>query len=424
MILLTKNPKFSNIFILVDDKINTDLVVIFFLYATMIVDLFRNLNDGFLHLPIASNDIVRNIIYIITFLYIIIHALINKSLLGFVGISLGFAVILIFSLIINLQIISLIPETVLLFYARCICGFYFAFHINRFDKLLNSMQKYCFIAVIYLVIMILFNREYMINYMPISYNLVLPFFAALFGFIINRKKLFLIPTVIIFGYIVLYGARAPLVYICVASFLFFVFQFKDMNLNKKLIYIFLGAIVLLVFLISFEFLLAQLMLRYPESRSLALLSQGRLLSFEGRGIFYGNAIKIIMENPLKIRGILSDRVIFSNILNVEISTGYYTHNILLEILLEYGVLLGSVIIIYISYITIIAFRYVNKVMDSNIKALFCIFVGYVITSLMVSGSYVTDYLFWFFMGLMLNINYNIIRQRGKITYETNALTKN
>lgn len=387
-----------------NEKLNKYIVTIFF-YATLIVDLLRKVNDIFIHQSPLFVELFRNSIYLFVFMYVIYHAISNEFLYSIAIPTLVFLTIAIISFIISPEIQLLLVETTLVFFTRCLCGFYIGYHMFNSEEILTVMQKFSLIAVIYAVLIFMFNHKIdMFNsYMMISNNLLLPFLAVLFGVVIQKKFQYILTVVILISTIVLYGARSPLLSIIfVCTILFFIY-YKIMNIYKKIIFLIISSGSTILLFLTFDIIIAKLLQLFPGSRSVILLSQGKLLSFEGRDIIYINAIKILIKEPFKIRGILSDRFIVSSFLNVEASSGTYVHNILIELCLQYGLILGIIVISYILLLTLNVFIILTKSNKVENKILFSIFTGVTATSLMVSGSYITEYLFWIFLGYILLI---------------------
>ena len=84
----------------------------------------------------------------------------------------------------------------------------------------------------------------------------------------------------------------------------------------------------------------------------------------------------------------------------------YTHNILLEIIGNFGIIIGSILII------LLIFLIVRSLLSKEKKYtnLIIIWLSLGFFHLMVSGSYLTDIKFWILLGLLFNksrdLNYN------------------
>lgn len=99
----------------------------------------------------------------------------------------------------------------------------------------------------------------------------------------------------------------------------------------------------------------------------------------GRGLVYENALKIIRENPLFGIGIYG--------YNYDAVWPQYPHNIILEILMQYGIILGAAVIVVLGYIEFSIMFSKNYMMKG--LSLFPV------VNLMFSDSYTDNVLFWF-----------------------------
>ena len=388
------------------NEINNNFIVLFF-YSTLIVDLIRKINDIFLGFSPLLIELIRNLLYIVIFCYIIYHAYYNNNMYSIVIISLSYIILLLGSYIINPQIKPLILETTVLFITRCLCGFYMGLYMPNPKELLQKMLMYSWIAILYAFLILIYNSKINIaeNYMLISNNLLLPFLALFFSALIHKKLLYLFNSIFILLIILLFGARSPIFSIIAACIFLFITFYKNLSIYKKFIYIiiFIGGILIL--LLTYDMIVSQLLQRFPDSRTLILLSQGKILSIEGREIFYENAIKILRLEPFRIRGLFSDQAIFSSILNVSITDGVYAHNIFFEIFLQFGIPLGTCILSILFYNIFRALFYIAKSNENEYKIIFCLISGSILASLLVSGSYITAHLFWTTLGMAISMNY-------------------
>jgi O-antigen ligase len=76
--------------------------------------------------------------------------------------------------------------------------------------------------------------------------------------------------------------------------------------------------------------------------------------------------------------------------------GTYSHNIFLEIISGFGIIVGIIILLFLGCITIRSLFLKNKTRANLMLMWFCI--GFV--PLIVSGSYLTSFQFWIFLGLI------------------------
>jgi len=200
----------------------------------------------------------------------------------------------------------------------------------------------------------------------------------------------LISTIIILSL----GARGPVM--CVGVF----FILKLINMRNKptyrnvLVYIILITIILIglfffnTLLESLNNLFLQLGIR---SRTLSLFLRDNL-HLSGRDRLYNDMLKTIADNPIFGVGLAGDRRII----------GRYSHNIIIEVFSGFGIIIGSIIILFLMLICIKAILSKKTLASSIISMWFS--MGFV--HLMVSSSYLIDFRFWIYLGLSLSLILN------------------
>lgn len=138
---------------------------------------------------------------------------------------------------------------------------------------------------------------------------------------------------------------------------------------------------------AYPFMLNQLNALGLSSRTLNLLLSSELFSHDsGRGEYYTAAQRLISEHPIEGIGIFGDRVYFD----------VYVHNFFYEVWLDYGILIGSLILLFFFLKSIMTFR---KQTPTGKELLVRYFMAGVIP-LFVSGSYLTDTSFGIYLGVL------------------------
>ncbi|HBD63799.1 MAG TPA: hypothetical protein DC038_05110, partial [Clostridiales bacterium] len=124
-----------------------------------------------------------------------------------------------------------------------------------------------------------------------------------------------------------------------------------------------------------------------NSRNIHLfLESGVYLS--GRENIYEDVFHAIYMNPILGLGLAGDRVIIDS----------YAHNLFLELVLDFGVFIGFIIIFILFFLITKSFMTRNKENYDMIIIWFSL--GFV--HLFISSSYLIDIKFWIFVGLLLN----------------------
>ncbi len=212
--------------------------------------------------------------------------------------------------------------------------------------------------------------------MPFSNYLLLPALV----FITQRRVIYFIFFIVICIMMLIIGSRGALVaaILYTLSILYFD-KFKSGSL-----------IFLLLLLIVFSATLFEAIITLTEevgisSRTIHLFTQGNITQSSARSEIYSVTWASVLKGPLLGHGIYGDRVILG---------GEYCHNIILELLHNFGILPGSVIVIAIFIFTIHTLLRSNKENKKFLVMILC----YSIIPLMVSGSYLNDSKFGLFLG--------------------------
>ena len=127
-----------------------------------------------------------------------------------------------------------------------------------------------------------------------------------------------------------------------------------------------------------------------RSRSIYLFL-GKDIHLGGRDLVYQNIIKGILDKPYIGMGLAGDR---------RINGGGYAHNLLLEILADYGIVLGTILIVSLVFL-IVKYLFIK---DKEIYNMYIIWLSLGFVHFMVSGSYLIDLRFWILMGLIANLS--------------------
>lgn len=217
---------------------------------------------------------------------------------------------------------------------------------------------------------------------------------------VDKKKII---DIILFSIALLFsflGGRQSMLFVVVAivfSFLFFTPTNKNWK-NGVLKFIVVFFITLLIFFYN-EFinsLIFLLNITGISSRSLNALVDGSLLDFTNRENNYKLSMEVIKKNGTNISGVFGDRYYLRQIA----TTIAYPHNIALELLIDFGTGLGSVILICLILGTILAFIFCKK----ELRAFYFAFLVYGVGRFLVSSSIFIEINFMVFIGLLFNKN--------------------
>ena len=206
----------------------------------------------------------------------------------------------------------------------------------------------------------------------------------------NRIKTFLLILVIIEVVLILVkGSRGPLLILFVYIALKFLVEFRK---NKKvMIWFVLGSLGALVILLNMsEFLNAITKFLNNNniySRNLTLLLNNNIFDDSGRSELHNLAIELISKNPIIGYGASSD---------VKLLGGAYVHSFYLELFINYGLILGSVLFVLISFESI-RVLFIRSGVNKDLLLIFLV-LGYVM--LMISSTYLQNIYLFLFLGLV------------------------
>ncbi|MDO4742756.1 MAG: O-antigen ligase family protein [bacterium] len=169
---------------------------------------------------------------------------------------------------------------------------------------------------------------------------------------------------------------------------------KVLNNSKiyiKAIYITTIAVVLSNFRNIIEYLYMQFMSFGIYSRTLSSIIYDTMDDSSGRDIIWASAVEGLQEASLLGYGVCGDRQFAKPFYGY----GFYVHNFFLEILLQYGVIIGTVIFIFLFYFIIKSLRNKKTIEITSI------FIVYCAVNMVLSSSYLLNEQFWALLGFVI-----------------------
>ena len=282
------------------------------------------------------------------------------------------------------------------FFIMCLPCFLFSFSIDNYDHLLNTLKKHgrlIFIVGIFMSYLIIFKNLNIgsNNYsMSLSYYLLIPSLIYLYYFLKDYTFLnFLLFVFSTIG-ILLIGARGPILCIVVYIIVFIFNNIRGYN-SKGLLMCYLASVFIfcigIIFFNDIIYLVSKVLDYFNiYSRTINFLLNDTFNLSEREKLYFG-AFQLIREHPLIGIGIAGDRLYFQG----------YVHNLFLELILNYGIILGfsfSIMLIYIFAKSIIS-------VDKETSNFNLIFICLGVIPLMFSSSYLVNVWFWIYLGLIL-----------------------
>lgn len=259
--------------------------------------------------------------------------------------------------------------------------------------LFRSIQLVAFIEYPILCIALLSVRTTGAYSMSTSYALVLPILLLIYVFFEERKKIALVFAIVGSLLILTFGARGPL--LCIAVYVVIKLFSKKGDFHtiilRLLFVVLIGAVIIFWKQLMLK-IQSFLSLNQISSYGLQRLISGTFSETSGRNELWQYYFNLLKEKPITGYGILGGWI----------SLAEGPHNTLLEILLAFGVVGGSIVSIYLIYLLMTAFFSKKKASSELIRVL----AAYNVTMYLVSGSWLEKPMFFLFVALSITSNYS------------------
>ncbi|PMG05091.1 hypothetical protein BCV02_05040 [Vibrio breoganii] len=269
---------------------------------------------------------------------------------------------------------------------------------NKFWEVAKVFALVNFALLLYLVVFrqdMYLDVEYM-NYMTFGYWMLqssLVFFIISYRY--NSFKYMLL-SVFCFLLIINFGSRFAIVS-CIIGFISIRMLFKGFTIKFALALISTSIIFLISYMNLSEILYSSILtLRKLNIEPISLvriyvrLGQTLSESSSGRTELWLNSYDLIQSNPFGY-GLIN----YSQHLD-SLAIFKYPHNIFIQLFLEYGVILASVLIFFLLFLVLCFFRRAR--FEERLLAIFYLSIT---SKLLVSGNYMWEATFWLFLTLIL-----------------------
>lgn len=280
----------------------------------------------------------------------------------------------------------------LYFYMRAIINYQLLF------SFLSITAKITVIGGLIIFYLSITKGGFEIQYMQFSYNLLFGTCFCFYDYFKERKLSSLLFA--IFGAMIIFiaGARGPVV--CIGSYILLYIIFNSIKYKARTLSIAAFFVVILTYISSNFYTIAvnlnvYLMGLGLHSRTIEKILQNTALDLSGRDVIQVKLIKYILENPFLGQGMFGDRVITQQLLG----RSSYAHNFFIEVLTQYGSILGLIVICAVLFIIL---RGLLMQQDPLHKNLILLFIPSGLTKLMISGSYLQEMYFFLLLGAAVN----------------------
>lgn len=276
-------------------------------------------------------------------------------------------------------------------FAFSLPAYVFMRYITDYDRLYKTLSYFSMIVVfcsLGIFFMLVINDSQP-EYMDFSYNMLFSVLFLTIYFFEKKKPLCLISAIIGIGLIFFAGARGPLM--CYSIGLVAYLLMRKLPRSQKIIWIISLVLVSMMIMLLWQQILA-LLQSFAEmigikSRSIEMLMNGEFTSDSGRGEIQA---EIASKFSLFGSGIFGDRVA---------GKGHYAHNLLIELISQWGLIFGIVLIVILA----ILFYHGIRTKNYNLRLIILVLLASSPLKLMLSGSYlVYNSSFFLLVGACVN----------------------
>ncbi len=286
-----------------------------------------------------------------------------------------------------------------------LCGIICIGHFNNWDKFIKVGRYFILLGFLLFVPLtfLIINGQSEQNYMSFSYNNIV-FVVGAFWLGIRRKNILMfifagIGTILI----VIGGCRGAV--ICILSYVIMEFILnKKIHIAAKIAFV----IAVIAIYLNLERLIIELdaiLKNFDyDSRTVELFLEGKIESDSGRSNTFNAAIQVIKDSPIIGRGMAGgSRFLIKQMYGVEpyLLQHGYSHNLFLELWMEYGVILGTFFIGWI-IVNIITGFLKNRKTGNDCMLYFLMAIT--LPKLMVTGTYLGETPFFILLALLVNLN--------------------
>lgn len=237
-----------------------------------------------------------------------------------------------------------------------------------------------------------------------GYEVMLYTLPFLYDALLKKNKWDILGAAIGLYMILTQGSRGPFLFLCVFIMLFAINHFR--HSRKKIIYSFLAILLLLFLYFFYDILLAWLATLLSSagisSRIIKTLVEGTVSSDSGRSVIWEAAAQAIVNNPWGHGAMGAQPIIYHLI------PAGYPHSVILEILIDYGVFVGSAILIFLFAN---AFRLLFKEKYAAWRPCFMVFFC-TACQLFISLCYWSSPGFWASIAIGVNCYYSNKKQKS------------
>lgn len=385
------------------------MFIAIYLNITLIVDLVRQFGSNYFPPLYANIELIRNAAYVV----ILAGALLTmrkKVPIFVIVVLVGELALILYSMLMVPKAQPIFTQYLMMFFSRMLPGFILLYNHRDYEKLVDRLLRLWPVAVVYTVLSVIWTNTD--NYMGFAYNIyVFSTFYLLCGLYRKHRGYLAVGALLTFA-LFMWGARGASLSEGVAVLAYLILNPKNKRVSRRMILlIVLVVIFLVVYLLYFERLVTYLYVQFPNARTIRKLYNGVFTNNSGRDDLYSALLTEFAQHPFAVRGILADRITLGDLRHGSVySLNAYAHNLIVEILYQHGLIIGGGIIAALAFILLRSGRICRQERSGSAFLIWVTLVPLAFTQLMVSSSYLTNYMFAAAVSLMA-ANAGVVRLR-------------
>lgn len=378
-------------------------------------------NMALLFSPLDSTSIawLDALIMLLVWGYIILKSVkvglvITNQLARTLAMLFGFVLLWNISKGITPGIVEVVDHPTVSFFLKSAPMFYFGLTMRSYKSILYGLRPYVWFCFLYGIIAFSMNSSaaYGGIAMSVAYDILGGGMLAFALYICDKKKRYLAVAMMIMVLLLLLGSRGALIIMIIFTAVA-MFLSARKNSSRFAVFALVSFLFAALVLLFLEPILSFLVRIFPDSRVINLLISGNIFKGSGRSELTEYCIKVISQAPLKIRGLFADRSVLINYfggtslmgfwIEPDAGSALYAHNIFLELIMQFGIILGGGLCVYIllQNAKVLRLSIGTDCIYTSLLSLFIFCRG--MLQLLVSSSYVLNSWFWLFIGFALSL---------------------
>ena len=225
-----------------------------------------------------------------------------------------------------------------------------------------------------------------------GYNVAFCFMCFISLYLYDSRRRYVIEAIVSLLLLVGEGSRGALLCIGMGLLLLVISKWREEDSLRRVLLLVGIIIMAIIFITAFPFLVEMINVNKVSSRTIQSLVSGEFLNDNGRSIIWTIALGMVRSSGYTGYGFYGDRYVIGR----RFYWGY-PHNVFLEVLIEFGIMIGVILIVYFLYSFI---KMYLKCKDIEWQLLVAIF-GSACSKLLISDSFWYNRFFWLFLGVLL-----------------------